>query len=314
MIGRLLTLLLAFGWSAPAFAWNSFGHIEVAAVAWERMTPKARSRVDELLKLNPSYEAWTADVASYDRARVAFLSASTWADAIKGMTAYRNDGPSNGNRPPPGPEASQNIGYADHFRHKYWHFIDIPFSPDGSPLERPAALNIQTQIAMFRAALSAAETPDDVKSYDLVWLIHLVGDAHQPLHATSRFTKALPQGDEGGNAIKIYCGEGCRETNLHAFWDDLPGPHTASLMDAADAARELPALMPELANIAGERAWLAESLRLAESTVYASPIGDGAGPYSLTKEYKARARETAELRIALAGYRLAALLNAAMGH
>ena len=40
-----------------------------------------------------------------------------------------------------------------------------------------------------------AEADDDVKSYDMVWLLHLVGDVHQPLHATSRFSAASPQGD-----------------------------------------------------------------------------------------------------------------------
>lgn len=266
----------------------------------------------KLLKLNPDYGTWTASVPDGDRARIAFLRASTWADAVKGMPDYRSDGFSNGNRPSDGPEATQNIGYADHLRHKYWHFIDIPFSPDGTMLEKPATPNVETQIAAFRSALAAPENSNDVKSYDLAWLIHLVGDAHQPLHSTSRFTKVLPHGDDGGNAIKIDCGSGCTEANLHAFWDDVLGPRTASLDEAIQAADDLPMASEQTAKVADEKAWLSESFELAKTVVYAAPIGGGVGPYRLTDVYKAKARDAARDRVALAGARLARLLNQAL--
>jgi hypothetical protein len=75
---------------------------------------------------------------------------------------------------------------------------------------------------LFRKALASPTTSDDVKSYDLAWLLHLVCDIHQPLHATSRFISGQPHGDAGGNSVKINCS-GCQETNLHWFWDDTPG-------------------------------------------------------------------------------------------
>ncbi len=61
-----------------------------------------------------------------------FMIAATWPDQIRSDPAYMDDGPVGGNLPPAGPEARQNIGYADHLRHKYWHFIDIAFSEDGN--------------------------------------------------------------------------------------------------------------------------------------------------------------------------------------
>jgi len=42
-----------------------------------------------------------------------------------------------------------------------------------------------------------------LKSYDLTWLIHLVGDVHQPLHCVARITKGDPEGDKGGNDVKL---------------------------------------------------------------------------------------------------------------
>jgi hypothetical protein len=207
--------------------------MEVAALAWSKLTPPVQANAARLLKLNPMYPIWVNGVAAPDRDRIAFIRAALWADDIKGEANYFSDGPNNGDRPPPGPEASQNIGYADHFRHKYWHFIDLPFSPDGTPLTPPEKTNAQTQIAAFRATLLDSRASDDVKSYDMVWLLHLVGDVHQPLHATPRFTKTQPKGDAGGNLVKIECGADCAP-ELHFYWDDLLG--TSDSPDAAAAA------------------------------------------------------------------------------
>jgi S1/P1 nuclease len=295
----------------PACAWYDFAHMQTAAIAWSRLTPAARARASQLLELNPMYAAWTRNVPARERDQIAFMMAATWPDAIKRLGDYHADGPADGERPPPEPQASQNIGYADHSMHKYWHFINEPFSPDGTPLRDPQAPNAQTQIAAFRAKLSDPNASDELKSYDLVWLLHLVGDVHQPLHAATRFTRAFPDGDAGGTRVRIQCGEGCDATDLHAFWDGAPGtsenPH-----DAIKAANELPAPDARLASIADEKAWIEESLKAAKTDVYAPPIRDGAGPFALTDRYKSAALAIAKQRIALAGARLANLLNAAL--
>src|SRR6516165_6106218 len=136
----------------PAHAWNSFGHMEAAAVAWDKLTPQAKQEATRLLKLNPQYETWINAIPAGPRDEVAFVRAATWPDEIKSLSGYVNDGPRNGNVAPHTPEASQNVGYSDHFRHRYWHFIDEPFSTDGTPLQQPVPPNAQTQIAAFRNA------------------------------------------------------------------------------------------------------------------------------------------------------------------
>src|SRR5215469_8199753 len=300
--------------SSPACAWDSFGHMEVAAVAWGKLTPAARARATELLKLNPEYASWISHTPAQNRDQIAFVTAATWPDFIKHAQGYHSDGTDNGDRPPPGPEASQNIGYKDHFMHKYWHFIDEPFSPDGTPLHNPDTPNAQTQIAAFRAKLSgpgASSEDMDIKSYDLVWLVHLVGDVHQPLHATSRFTRGLPNGDEGGNDVKVHCGSGCGAVELHGFWDDVLGT-SAHPQDAIDAAKQLPEPDARLASIADESVWIDERFEAAKAHAYVQPIGGGAGSVTLTDNYKSSALNLAEQRVALAGARLADLLNAAL--
>ena len=178
MILRLFLLIAALvAVTRPALAWNGLGHMEVAAIAWEALTPAAKEQAGKLLALNPLYEKWIDNVTSADRDRIAFIKASQWADVIKRQSPYQPDGlpGSNGNRPIPGPDASRNFGYSDHLQHKYWHFIDVPFSPDNTTLHSPGMPNAQTQIALLRTALSDKRTSDDIRSYDLVWLIHLVG-------------------------------------------------------------------------------------------------------------------------------------------
>jgi hypothetical protein len=140
-------------------------------------------------------------------------------------------------------------------------------------LESPPSPNAQTQIELFRAALASPGISDDIKSYDLVWLLHLVGDIHQPLHATARFTGGQPHGDAGGNAVSIDCG-GCVEKTLHWFWDDAPGV-SDNPDDAIVAARALPAAKPEPVSIADENVWIYESFQLARTSVYHAPIGPG---------------------------------------
>jgi hypothetical protein len=296
---------------APACAWDSFGHMEVAAVAWSKLTPAARAAAAELLMRNPQYNSWIINVPAQERDQTAFVMAATWPDFIKRSPDYHSDGPANGDRPPPGPEASQNIGYTDHLMHKYWHFIDKPFSPDRTSLHNPDTPNAQTQIAAFRAKLSDSTADKDVKSYDLVWLLHLVGDVHQPLHATSRFIQSQPNGDAGGNRVKIHCGSGCSAVELHAFWDDALGT-SSSPQDAIRAANQLSEPIAGAAAIADENIWINESFELAKTDVYIKPIGIGAGPFALTDSYKAAAVSLAKQRVALAGTRLANLLNAAL--
>jgi hypothetical protein len=295
----LLFLTLAF--TRTASAWNSFGHMMIAAVAYEQLTPAARSRVAQLLPLNPDYPRWISHTAKEERDELAFVIAATWADEIKSEPDYVNDG-----EHPAGPDAARNIGYADHLQHRYWHFIDLPFSTDHTPLQPPATPNVQTQIALFRRTLRSGEASDELKSYDLVWLLHLVGDVHQPLHTTSRFTHSQPHGDEGGNRVAL-CEKPCRE-ELHAYWDNLPGIEKRAIV-ATRRAAHLPTPDPRVAAIDDVGRWVRESFLIAQNSVYIPPIGDGPGPWRIDRPYQSIAHRVARERLALAGARLAHVLN-----
>jgi hypothetical protein len=280
----------------------------VAALAWPLMSDTAKRRAHDLLRLNPEYGSWAKGVSPAQRGRRAFILAATWPDLIKRkgsgyvFDSYR----------PEGEEASRNIGYGDHLQHRYWHFIDLPFSTDGTPLLAPAAPNALTQIALFRQTIRSDSGVDDqIRSYDLAWLIHLVGDIHQPLHAASRFTQDEPSGDAGGSRVKLVQGS---DKNLHEFWDSVLGTSEDPVI-ATNAVRspKFPWPPPKAeAAITDEHAWAEESFRIAETAVYIPPIGSDSGPYVLTPTYIRRAYRTAQERVALAGVRLAHLLYASL--
>jgi hypothetical protein len=300
-----------------AWAWDDFGHMEVAAVAYARLTPKTRARVDELLALNPRYANWIVGAKASERGRAAFMRAATWADSIRTDPAY------DGADLPGAPTAGRNIGYADLLRHTYWHYIDQPFSPDGTPSVPAPAPNVATQIPVLRDGLASPTTSDDVKSYDLVWLLHLVGDVHQPLHCVERFDAGTPKGDHGGNAVKVtgnpqppicddprFCPFG-PPGSLHFLVDDIEGSSYATA-PALAAAGKLPKAPAKEAALLDVAAWIAEGFELARTKVYVGPIGVGAGPFTVTPEYQAAIGDLGRVRIALAGARLANLLNDAL--
>lgn len=275
----------------------------VADIAWKKLTPAKRARVDELLKLNPDYATWTAGVPASRKAEYAFMRASKWADDIKSRTGYTG-----GDADEQGAAGGQ--GYDDKRQHRYWHFKDIPFSNDGTALEQPYAVNAATQIEAFRSALGS-KASDEVKSYDLAWLIHLVGDMHQPLHATTRFSQSpasLRDGDKGGNEIKIKTCSSCSVSSLHSYWDGALGT-SDSLPSIRTKAAGMLVAPTSAANNADVDAWVDQSFALAKSDVYKLPIKNGAGTYVLTTSYKSGTAKLAKKRASLAGARLAKLIE-----
>jgi hypothetical protein len=310
---RSLALTLSLLISAQCFAWNNFGHMAVGWVAYKHLNPDTKVAVNKLIAKNPSYSQWKkslpGNISSDDRDLYIFMLATTWPDQIKGDSSYQDDGTNGGNTPPADSGATTNVGYADKARHKYWHFIDVPFSPDNTRLGLVPYPNVETEAAVFRQVL-ASDATESLKSYDLVWLLHLVGDIHQPLHCTSRFTATQTTGDSGGNGVK-FCAAGTQSCSgtLHAFWDDLLGPSTATPLQVAPVAAGLPSVSVDPKDL-DVHTWVNESFELAKSAVYADPpVGIGAGPFQYDQGYVDNSKAVAQKRVVQAGLRLANILN-----
>jgi len=235
-VAVLLILLCCL---TQANAWGGRGHELVAYIGYMNLDSQTRAKVDKLVQRNPCIAEWQAEVKALPPAQqpvALFMLAATWPDKIKlkaplSKTPYdcpghpnfvNNDGAAgttghfSADVSPAPAEASQNIGYADHRRHQYWHFIDTPLSGDGTVTQPALEPNVLTELILLSKALSSDEDIA-VRSYDMVWVEHLTGDIHQPLHVVQRFTKALPNGDAGGNSVALCNGQpGCR-AELHAY-------------------------------------------------------------------------------------------------
>lgn len=305
------TFALVATHATGARSWWDGGHMQIAAVAYKGLTAPVKERTDALLRLNPDYAKWTAAAPDAATAKLwAFVHAATWADDIKTRAyGYARD-------PVTGPAAGQNIGYADHNQHDYWHYKDIAFSPDGTPLLPPDPVDTVTQLKLMAAALPATSgAADDVRSYDLVWMLHLIGDVHQPLHAVSRFTMALPSGDRGGNSEAVISATG-ETIALHAYWDRIFGGYSSAagaIFDAGgnDGIGNVDP-NPKLVAILEPERWVEESAELAKRYAYAAPVSAGSNATMLTRDYETNARNVAKSQAALAAARLASLLNSTL--
>lgn len=277
---RFLIGALLLATSAQAFSWSDTGHMVIAAIAERQLKPQALAEAQRLIAIGGTERTST------------FLTAACWADD----TRTRENGP--------------------------WHYINLHFRTDGKATTNvPEPENAAVAITRFQKVLADRTRPDAERADALRYLLHFVGDLHQPLHAVARDTDEHPQGDRGGNEFRIqppaYAAEAERPPrNLHSLWDSgcglfhyEPRPlngeserHVRLQADTLLAA--LPKEDAREATILDPMVWASEGLALAKSVVYNLPENTVPGD-----AYLKAARTAAAKRAALAGHRLAALLN-----
>ncbi|MCK6404788.1 MAG: S1/P1 nuclease [Rhodocyclaceae bacterium] len=287
--------------SPPAHAWNAAGHRLTAAIAWHELPNEARTRIGELLAAHPDHDRWLARQKNATPAYAAFLEASTWADEIRRDARFHDDGE----------DPTRTLaGFPDMARHTRWHYVDQPLF--AAPIVRNIGDGeLHLQLARLRRSIADTTQPPAARAYALVWLIHLVGDAHQPLHTVSRIDEE-GRGDDGGNRLWVDnpFHPRLREMTLHAYWDDLPGPPWLRGERLERRARRLLESHPPGATTAATGAklsdWLSEGRSLAQMVVYADLDGDAP---SISANYHERAQRTADERVVTAGRRLARLLT-----
>jgi len=291
------TLLLAL----PATAWNYSGHQIIAEIAYERLTPQVRARVDQMIRDHPDYKDIFTKGAPMDpaaRARYAFVHAAPWPDLIRSDTRFYDESLPDAQRTPLLP------GFPDMGRHGTWHYFDMPFSGDGTPVIEQQPPHLMTELPRLLAEIATVDSQQ--AAYDLPWIEHLVGDSHQPLHLTGRFLRSQPKGDAGGNFVFVEPGR-----TLHSLWDDAAAPRDLSDEDVIRYAREITADYPAGPPPSLDPThWAAESFELDKSAVYTFGLETGSKehPLILPPGYEEKAKRIARQRVAVAGYRLAAVL------
>lgn len=309
----LLLALTAFGAAPPAQAWGCKGHQIVALMAEAHLTPQARSMVFKILADGPI----SASLPRFCRADGldAFADSSTWADDERSVL----------------PETSA------------WHFIDIPRgAPHGdvAPYCRGNNSCITSALTDQFRILSSPRATAPARADALRFIIHFVGDIHQPLHTTTN-------NDHGGNCLPVtFFDRTPREVNprradytpnLHEVWDaeiierfsqrETPQQVAQELQQSFHA--RIPAWQSEPPRDFAAWAW--ETHQLAETAAYGRlphavaielphPVHTCADDNDVSSrmlrlderlgdDYQRAAASAVQEQLAKAGIRLAALLN-----
>jgi hypothetical protein len=189
-----------------------------------------------------------------------------------------------------------------------WHYIDIPINQPHLDMARDCPKNecVLAKIEDFRKALSDPALEPVKRREALMFLVHFVGDMHQPLHCSDH-------GDRGGNSVRVLVPPDTRPSNLHSAWD-------GTLLKRVGTEDKL---YPQLSRDALKHAkqwsrgtvsdWAEQNHKAARKTVYGKlPKGataPGAPPVTLTADYERKADPLMEQQIEKAGDRLARILN-----
>lgn len=275
-----------------AFAWGDEGHEIIGLVAEHDLDPAVRDRVIAMLATDPLSITTGKDIASQ----------ATWADK------YRDSDRPNG----PRYRTTHN-----------WHFVDIEIDgPDldaacfGHPALPAGTLAsagpendcVVDKINEFLAELKAPDTDADERRMALEFLLHFVGDIHQPLHASDNH-------DKGGND-EVIATHPLPGGNLHHYWDTEFVEQLGT--DPNTVANTLLAQITDADRTAWTQGtvedWAQESFAVARDHVFAPlPAPTSAHHYKLTQSYIDDATATASVQLQRAGVRLAWLLNNALG-
>jgi hypothetical protein len=319
----LAPIVAALIWVNTAAAWNYTGHRTIATIAYDELTPAVRAKVDAILKSHPRYETDLLGEMPQgfpEPQRFAFSMAGYWPDIIRSQ------------------------GNPMHFTHHKpsWHYINVRYqladwrpatAPDSTtaPSTQPAANanepgDVIAAIAKNKADLRNPALSDAERAVAICWLAHLVGDVHQPMHAATMYSAQFPEGDRGGNLFIVSVRR--QNQNLHAIWDQMLGIQQSQVMInyLAASIRSDPnltrAALPQ-ASKSDPEVWKQENSDIARAVAYRNGTLIGASaddvrrdPHmivpALPEDYIRTAEPVAIRRAALAGHRLADLLNAAL--
>ena len=308
-----IMLCLALSAFAPAAsAWGCKGHQTVAYLAEKNLTPEALKMVNDILKahpIDPTLKRWCGNDI-FDL----MADAATWPDDVRAQ--YKNDA---------------------------WHYIDIPRQAEKGPLAKYCgSQGCVTEAITEQVAILKDKSADPAKRADaLRFIIHFVGDLHQPMHG-------VDNDDHGGNCVPLqYFHSDPRlnmahpenesySPNLHGIWDtdilerDMEVGNSKRFAD--DLQKRFSAQFP-----AWEKAGIHVNDWAWESHDYANKVAYGDLPVAVPIEtpvptptcaadndiagrmlklhivvgepYQEAAAKVVELRLAQGGIRLAMILN-----
>jgi hypothetical protein len=177
-IALLLALLLP---ATPAMAWWEYGHGTVGRIAYMNVNPHTRAEIDRLLRLGRLLDTPTCSVRTIELA-------AYWPDCIKTL--------------------GERFSYTSS-----WHYQNVDIC---RPFDLAAPCRdgncVSAQIERNVRILADVRIPTRERLMALAFLVHFMGDLHQPMHTGDH-------GDLGGNRVQVSYGVIGGRTNLHTIWD-----------------------------------------------------------------------------------------------
>jgi hypothetical protein len=282
----LVVLVIFLFFAVDLHAWCPSAHKVIAEIAYQRLDSEAKEKIDLLVK---NFESFYPGHSS-------FINAATWADDIR---------------------AKEGLRIFDTL-----HFTNLPYDPESilSPQDLSSISGQSRGSDALWFVQKAVETLNNktaspfAKTLVLYLLIHVVSDLHQPFHCCTKYSKNHPTGDAGGN---LYPVKTSIAKNVHQLWDSGAGffPLFDSQQSPNRSAEVVSSLavsvteqfseenLPE-ANILEVKEWSIESQKIDISVGYQACENE-----EPSSDYLKTVQETTTKRVALAGYRLAKLLN-----
>jgi hypothetical protein len=288
---RLLTFIVACTLTGSAFAWGNEGHETVGEIATHFLEPVVRQKVMAMLAAD------TDKLTAHD-----FVSETTWADRFR--------------------DSDRGGTQVHYLATRNWHFVDTElsdanidtacFGHPAIPAGKVASLGpandcVVDKINEFATELKSNATSKSERLVALKFLLHFVGDLHQPLHASDAH-------DAGGNAKNVSAA-GLGSGTLHGFWDTQ---FVAQLGADPIALGDALAAKITTANVTTWSAgtptdWAHESFAIAKTSVYGKlPKPGSNGKYVLPASYVSASKAIVTLQLQRAGVRLASVLNKAL--
>jgi hypothetical protein len=305
--------------SPSAFGWGCKGHQTIALIAKKYLTPEATKLANEMLAIDPGRPipsfavCSTAGVDSY-------AAGATWADAVrqKGL----DDG---------------------------WHYVDVPRGGDQSMISTVCAKSPSCVVNAIHAQMAVLEDSSadpKLRAAALRYILHFAGDIHQPLHCTTngdRGANCVPITFFKNKPSPSKTNPDDYSPNLHGIWDtqmvekDMTAMSAANVQayaDALDTAYKTQIAVWQLEPISPED-WAWDSHQHAEDIAYGDlpkliPIDPHPDADLITcsdnnrvgnrmfhkhlklgQPYQDDASDVIRERLAMAGIRLALLLNEA---
>lgn len=307
-IAGLICAITALG-ITPSFGWGNDGHKIVATVAAKIL---ARDNPSVLRKVNRLLATDRSGLTKKDIA-----SEATWADRFRDSTQTARD------------------------LSAQWHFVDTEFTENnldkacfnhpplsGLASKGPSPDCVVDKIDQFTRELGAPGTSRQERLAALRYLLHFVGDIHQPLHAITRVDPDTHVEDRGGNCVGVLGGTAANPQRLHSYWDTAlvrAALGTKIANATSTVMRQLTAANRATWSGGTPTDWAKDSYHLAKSNTYAGvieqtpvrsdfmfPEDTHCGPskvYRIAPAYDERAKPVVVRQLAKAGLRLAKLLK-----